>query len=246
MNKEKDGFWRSLGWPEWLLTGTIVVIIIAVAAILSPDLRRFIASSVTAAWVQALGSLVALFVVYGASRKQAQAAIQAVTHSHDLLQQSRRESVLAIAAAAHQALRDCRNTIEEGRSTNSGFGVGYDVRIKLSLSDFMTHADSLLESMRRTDVSQLEDAVSVGGFLRFQHMFHIVMMRAEKCTRSLWDDPVQRDIFDSVPEGEERRETVQRASNMQIRVLEDALKHAEELYLQLCPQASDSQKARLI
>jgi hypothetical protein len=70
MEKEREGFWRSLGWREWTILVSVPIVAIGVAAILSPAFRSFIADSATAAWVQALGSIGAIFVAIGVARRQ--------------------------------------------------------------------------------------------------------------------------------------------------------------------------------
>ena len=60
-----------MGWREWTIVIATLIVLLAVAAILFPEFRGFVASSVTAAWVQALGSIGAIFVAIGVARHQA-------------------------------------------------------------------------------------------------------------------------------------------------------------------------------
>lgn len=59
---KKESFWRSCGGGAWIVIFSIAVAAIAVVAILSQGFRSFVANDVTAAWVQALGSILALWV----------------------------------------------------------------------------------------------------------------------------------------------------------------------------------------
>lgn len=74
---EKENFWKSLGWPEWVAMGLVFAVIVMVTAISSSGFRDVIASGATAAWVQALGSIIALFVaVYLAATERHQRRIE--------------------------------------------------------------------------------------------------------------------------------------------------------------------------
>lgn len=57
---EVDGRGKLMGWREWALVIATIVVLLIAAAILSEGFRCFIASSVTAAWVQAIGSILAI------------------------------------------------------------------------------------------------------------------------------------------------------------------------------------------
>lgn len=62
MKKENEGFWQSLDWRDWTVGVLVLVIVIGVAAIASPEFRSFIGNAATAAWVQAVGVIGAVGV----------------------------------------------------------------------------------------------------------------------------------------------------------------------------------------
>lgn len=57
-----------LGWQEWTLLGAVVVVVLGVAAILSPGFRALMTSQATIGWVQAIGVLLAIVVSLQAQR----------------------------------------------------------------------------------------------------------------------------------------------------------------------------------
>ena len=59
---EEKNFLRDLGWPEWTGMAIALIVIAAVVEILFPAVGVFVANTATAAWVQALGIIVALIV----------------------------------------------------------------------------------------------------------------------------------------------------------------------------------------
>lgn len=60
VDKEKGEGRKALEWPEYIAIALVLMVVIGVAAILSPGFRCFVANSTTAAWVQAFGSIGAI------------------------------------------------------------------------------------------------------------------------------------------------------------------------------------------
>lgn len=70
MREEKESFWKSPGWREWVVIASVPTVAAGVAAILSEEFRSFVSNSATAAWVQAIGSVIAIAVALLLSKRQ--------------------------------------------------------------------------------------------------------------------------------------------------------------------------------
>ncbi|MDS1141843.1 hypothetical protein RE432_15485 [Pusillimonas sp. SM2304] len=109
MGKEETGFWRSLGWREWVVIAAALMLAMGVAAILSPGFRGFISHSATAAWVQALGSVGAIFVAIGVARHQ-------TLESERKAAEQRQHDAATRRIQAQTALKSIRAELESYRS----------------------------------------------------------------------------------------------------------------------------------
>lgn len=98
MDKEKGDLWGWVGWREWVIVASALIVAIGVAAILSPLFRGFIADPATAAWVQALGSVGAILAAVWIAQRQ-------VRESERRMEAQSRRALLARQQQEQEALR---------------------------------------------------------------------------------------------------------------------------------------------
>lgn len=226
MKKEKDFS------EEMLITVLCVGVaagIVAGMAILAFAYPMF-QSGNWAAWVQAIGSLIALAIVYYGGKRQANAAIQAAAHSHNLAAKARRQSALAVATAACHNMKDCLDAIESAEKDELDLGVRLSLTNALKFQGFVAHSDSLLSSLRRMDAVKLADPAAVRWFLEFVYAYSIVLEQAKICNAGFQEDPAVERILSSYPEGEERASTLMRLDQIRVENLRRALDYAHSRY----------------
>lgn len=108
MKDQENGFWRSLGWAEWLTTALSFIVLVGVAAILSPGFRDFVFSGETAAWAQAFGTVVAIL----ASARVARWSFDANAKQR---KQEKLESDAALLRACYDFSKDAFVVLENAR-----------------------------------------------------------------------------------------------------------------------------------
>lgn len=107
VGKGNDRFRHWLGWREWVVIASALAIAVGVAAILSSVFRSFIANSATAAWVQALGSIIAIAVAISLSRRQTNLSMNLQKREWKRLRKDRqrhsKQALQAVSETAHLA-----------------------------------------------------------------------------------------------------------------------------------------------
>lgn len=105
MGEEKGSFWRSLGWREWVVIASVPTVSAGVAAILSEEFRGFFSNSATAAWVQAIGSIIAIAVALLLSKRQSGLSRALQEREWDRLREERTQERIDTIQAIGRAVK---------------------------------------------------------------------------------------------------------------------------------------------
>ncbi|WP_186121450.1 hypothetical protein [Burkholderia gladioli] len=162
--------------PKWVWGYVSVVAIVELVVVAQNlwDLSR----SDWASWVQAIGSIAAIFGAYLVGERQSNAALASVRESHRLAEDSKRESRFAVLQAAYNRASDIRSAVQRGEPP-------------LNVVDAY-HAsilDGLILAMNNIPASELGAGVSVDAFIIFSGQFVFLREAMEKYVRGPFSDP---------------------------------------------------------
>ncbi len=103
----------------------------------------------------------------------------------------------------------------------------------IEFQGFIDYGKILLSSLRGIDVALAGDPAVVREYSEFVRAFDVAIQTASLCASNLWEDPIQKQIFECHPEGEERIKAIDFATRIRVRALKDALTYAQDRYSKL-------------
>jgi hypothetical protein len=116
-------------------------------------------SSDWAAWVQAVGSIVAIFGAYFVGERQSRATLRAAHETHQLAERTRREGIFAVIQAAHARAKEFEGALDD------------ETRLKMHDVYHPSLIDSLVELMAKLPVSELGSYQAINAFIIFSGQF---------------------------------------------------------------------------
>lgn len=166
--KKKSDSRASFGWQEW--TGLVVGIgvVLTVAGILSPQFLSFIESSATAAWVQGVGVLLAVWMTLHNQRT-----------SERRRRQERVETIRVIVTDCEHVMRLLRlGSFVKGEHLAMQFGAGPTNELRLTVE--------LLGSL---DVYDFPNSTALRHFLKLRSQVEALSEKLRHSTGMQWNTP---------------------------------------------------------
>ncbi len=133
--KRRIDFWAELGWKEWTGLAAAVLVVLFVAAKLSPEFRQILGGQNTASWVQAIGSITAILAAWKISTRGLKEQKEAAATSKREAAEERIQQLKAL----NQIIR---------RLAGNGLGTSNGIRARSSPESKVQYAFGRLRPMR--------------------------------------------------------------------------------------------------
>ncbi|TGV07695.1 hypothetical protein E4695_08645 [Alcaligenaceae bacterium 429] len=187
-------------------------------------------SGQVASWVQAIGSLLALFGVIWATDKQAKTTIKAIQHGQLIKEQAQTEVVLSRIGMANALARKTYEKITTAKTE----GERHCIWVPLNVANHLAAADSIqfmrvtFKNLKDTPLDQIKSGVLLSKVIEFNLHFEAVIKSLEAYEAGPRNRPDFQQIVNATAERDESK-TVEMLyegmlSNLEKRLIEiDAL-----------------------